>query len=475
MKRLNELTIAEAHRMFNRGDISSVDVTQACLDEIHSLDGSLHAFLDTYAEDALMSAKQADIRRERGDINGQLDGIPIALKDNLLHQGKTVTAGSKILSGYVSVTDATVVRKLKEQGVVILGRTNMDEFAMGSSTERSVYGPTRHPRDPDRVPGGSSGGSAVATAANFCLASLGSDTGGSIRQPASFCGVVGFKPTYGRVSRSGLIAMASSFDQIGPLTRSVEDAAIIFEAIQGQDPLDQTTSDHMLFHPAWRDDLNGVRIGLPRQAWEGGMSNGVRKTVSTAVEVMESAGATVVEINLPYTDEALAAYYILMSCEVSANLARFDGMRYGLRLEDLPLFETYAQTRAEGFGAEVKRRILLGTYALSQGYYDAYYLQAKKVQTLIRHAYETALRDVDVLLMPTTPTTAFKIGEKTVDPLAMYLEDIFTVGANVTGLPAVSVPCGFFEGLPVGMHLIGRPFGEAELLAFARVYEEKAL
>jgi aspartyl-tRNA(Asn)/glutamyl-tRNA(Gln) amidotransferase subunit A len=309
-------------------------------------------------------------------------------------------------------------------------------------------------------------------AADFCIASLGSDTGGSIRQPASFCGVVGLKPTYGRVSRSGVIAMASSLDQIGPFTKTVEDAALMLQALQGQDMMDQTTSNEPPFVPEWKKDLRGVRVGLPRQAWGEGMSKGVREQVLAAVEKMKELGATVTEVDLPYVDEALAVYYVLMPCEVSANLARFDGMRYGVRKEHLPLFETYAKSRAEGIGAEARRRILLGTFALSRGYYDAYYVKAKQVQTLIRRGYDAAFREVDVLLTPTAPTTAFKIGEKTSDPLAMYLEDIFTVGVNVAGLPAISVPCGLSEGLPVGLHLTGRAFDEATLLAIARVYEE---
>jgi len=472
--RLNELTIADARSMMDRGEVSSAEITQACLQEIRSLDGSLHAMLETFETDALEAARQSDIRRSRGERAGLFDGIPLSYKDNILIQGKIASAGSKILSNHVAASDATVTRKLKEQGAIVLGRTNCDEFAMGSSTENSAYGPTKHPRDPDRVPGGSSGGSAVAVAADFCLASLGSDTGGSIRQPAAFCGVVGLKPTYGRVSRSGLIAMASSLDQIGPFTKTVEDAAYMLEAIQGQDTLDQTTSDHAPFTPAWRENLSGIRIGLPRQAWGEGMSTGVREKVMEAVRALEAAGATVTEVDLPYADEALAVYYVLMPCEVSANLSRFDGIRYGMRKEGLSLFETYTKSRAEGFGSEVKRRILLGTYALSRGYYDAYYLQAKKAQTLIRRAYDAALREVDLLLTPTAPTTAWKIGEKTKDPLAMYLEDIFTVGANVAGLPAISVPCGLSEGMPVGLHLTGRAFDEATVLAVARVYEQAA-
>lgn len=472
MKRLNELTIAEARHKLDAGEISSVELTQACLNETRSLNGALNAVLEVFEEDALATANQADDRRSRGERNGVLDGIPLMLKDNIVNQGKHASAGSKILVNYISAADATVTRKLKEQGAVILGRTNCDEFAMGSSTEHSAFGPTKHPRDPDRVPGGSSGGSAVAVAADFCLGAFGSDTGGSIRQPAAMCGIVGLKPTYGRVSRSGLIAMASSFDQIGPMTKTVEDAALLLEATQGQDAMDQTTSDHASFVPDWRENLAGVRVGLPRQAWGGGMTDGVREQVSAAVEQLKRLGATVTEVDLPYTDEALAVYYVLMPCEVSANLARFDGIRYGLRKENVPLFETYAQSRAEGLGSEVRRRILLGTYALSRGYYEAYYVQAKRVQTLIRRAYDAAFREVDVLLTPTAPSTAWRIGEKSKDPLAMYLEDVYTVGVNVAGLPAISVPCGSSEGLPVGMHLIGKAFDEATVLSVARAYEQ---
>ncbi len=464
--------MTEARSELDAGTFSSEELTRACLDEIRSMNGALNAFLEVFEEDAIESARRSDDRRASGDRAGTLDGIPIAFKDNILIQGKRCTAGSKMLENHVAASDATVTRKMKEQGAVILGRTNMDEFAMGSSTEHSAYGPTKHPRDPTRVPGGSSGGSAVAVAAHFCLGALGSDTGGSIRQPAAFCGVVGLKPTYGRVSRSGLIAMASSLDQIGPLAKTVEDAASMLHAIQGNDPLDQTTSREKPFVPARKERLTGVRVGLPRQAWGEGMSSGVRASVFDATKVLEFLGAEIVDVELPYVDEALAVYYVVMPCEVSANMARFDGMRYGVRKEHLPLLETYAQSRSAGLGAEVRRRILLGTYALSRGYYEAYYLQAKKVQTLIRRAYDTAFRDVDILLTPTTADVAFPIGAKTKDPLAMYLEDIFTVGANVAGLPAVSVPCGTSEGLPVGMHLTGRAFDEAGLLAVARVYEE---
>jgi len=468
----NELSITQARAALDRGDLSSVDVTRACLDAIRSRDGAIHAFLDVYEEEALEAARRADDRRANGETFGVLDGIPIALKDNILVQGKRCTAGSKILSTYVAASDATVTRKLLEQGAVILGKTNLDEFAMGSSTEHSAYGPTHHPNDPERVAGGSSGGSAAAVAAHMCLAAVGSDTGGSIRQPASFCGIVGLKPTYGRVSRSGLIAMASSLDQIGPMTKTVEDAALLASVVSGVDRMDQTTVEMPPIDVAWRDSLSGVRIGLPRQAWSvKGMDDGVRAAVESSIGILRALGAEIVDVDLPYADEALAVYYVVMPCEVSANLSRFDGMRYGLRKENVPLFETYAASRSEGFGPETRRRILLGTYALSRGYYDAYYLQAKKVQTLIRRGYESAFQDVDVLLTPTAPTTAWKLGEKSADPLAMYLEDVYTVSANVAGIPAMSIPCGTAAGMPVGMHLSASWMNESLLLAIAGAFE----
>ncbi|MBI5655158.1 Asp-tRNA(Asn)/Glu-tRNA(Gln) amidotransferase subunit GatA [Candidatus Uhrbacteria bacterium] len=470
--KLNELTIAEARKRLDAGDLTSTELTKACIAEIKNQNPTLNAFIEVYEDDALEQALRSDERHSRSECLGALDGVPLGLKDNLLNQGKEVTSGSNILKGHISAYDATAVRKLKGQGAVILGRTNMDEFAMGSSTEHSAYGPTKNPHDLERVPGGSSGGSAVAVAAKMALGALGSDTGGSIRQPAALCGTVGLKPTYGRISRSGLMAMASSLDQIGPFAKTAEDAALILEALQGPDSLDQTTSNHPLFVPEWKKDLSGVRIGLPRQAWGAGMHDEVRSEVMRGVEALKERGAEIKEVDLPYADEALAVYYVVMPCEVSANLARFDGMRYGLRVKDLPLFETYAKSRAKGFGPEARRRILLGTYALSRGYYDAYYLQAKRVQTLIRKAYEQAFTEVDMLVTPTAPNPAFRLGEKTTDPLTMYLEDVFTVGVNVAGLPAVSVPCGKADGMPVGMQLIGRHFDEAGILAAARIFEE---
>jgi aspartyl-tRNA(Asn)/glutamyl-tRNA(Gln) amidotransferase subunit A len=468
-------TLASAADGLASGAFSAEELTRAYVAQANALNIGLNAYLEIWEPEALEEARQSDRRRAAGQTFGVLDGIPLAVKDNVLVQGRRASAGSKILENYVAANDATVTRQLKGAGAVFLGRTNMDEFAMGSSTEHSAYGPTKHPTDPTRVPGGSSGGSACAVAADLCVAALGSDTGGSIRQPAAFCGVVGYKPSYGRVSRSGLIAMASSLDQIGPLTKTVEDAARLAEVIQGQDPLDQTTvaSSSLAFEK--KTDLRGVRVGLPRQAWGDGMTEGVRTHVSRAVEELKRLGADVKEVDLPYTDEALAVYYVLMPCEVSANLSRFDGIRYGHRETGSNLFETYALSRGHGLGAEPRRRVLLGAYALSKGYYDAYYRQARKVRTLIRRAYDAVFQDVDVLVTPTAPSTAFRLGAKTEDPLAMYLEDVFTVGVNVSGVPAVSVPCGSHEGLPVGMQFIGARQQDAALLAVADAYERLAV
>ncbi|MDO8617345.1 MAG: Asp-tRNA(Asn)/Glu-tRNA(Gln) amidotransferase subunit GatA [Candidatus Uhrbacteria bacterium] len=472
-------TIESAGSSLERGEFSSKELTEAYLKQIRGLNGPLNAYLTVFEEDATQAAQRSDERRSRGESLGPLDGIPLAIKDNICVQGTRTTAGSKMLDNYVAVNDATVITKLKNVGAVILGKTNMDEFAMGSSTEHSAYGVTKNPHDLARVPGGSSGGSACAVAADLCVAALGSDTGGSIRQPASFCGLVGLKPTYGRVSRSGLIAMASSFDQIGPLAKTVKDAEILFNAIQGSDKLDQTTVEKRETRKEKRENLHGLRIGLPKQAWGDGMSDGVRTHVMEGVKILEALGAEIKEVDLPYADEALAVYYVLMPCEVSANLARFDGMRYGrreaghsLQLTAYNLFDTYARSRGHGFGPEVRRRIMLGTYALSKGYYDAYYRQARKVRTLIRHAYEAVFREVDILVTPTAPSTAFKIGEKISDPLAMYLEDIFTVGVNVAGVPAISISCGLHEGLPVGMQIIGKIYDDASILNIANAFEK---
>jgi len=471
MRDLLEQTIVSAQKGLEDRAFSSRELTEAYLKQVRGLNGNLNAYLTVCEEEALDMADASDARREKTKALGPLDGVSIALKDNMLCAGVPATAGSKILEEYRAPYDGTVVKKVKDAGAVILGKTNMDEFAMGSSTEHSAYGVTKNPRDFERVPGGSSGGSACAVAADMCVAALGSDTGGSIRQPAALTGIVGFKPTYGRVSRYGLIAMASSLDQIGPMTKTVEDAAILFNEIFGHDTHDQTTIEAQSFEWKPRTDLKGVRIGLPRQAWGEGMTDGVREHVTQGVEILKALGATVVDVDLPYIDEALAVYYVLMPCEVSANLARFDGIRYGLRERVDTLLDTYAQTRAKGLGEEVRRRVLLGTFALSKGYYDAYYRQARKVQTLIKRAYAKAFESVDLLVTPTAPSVAFKIGEKLADPLAMYAEDVYTVGVNVAGLPAVSVPCGDHEGLPVGMQFIGRHLEDADVLAAAYAFE----
>ena len=469
---LFEKTIVTAAEGLASGTFSSLELTQAYLDQVRGQNLTLNAYLTVLEEESLSQARKSDERRREGKTLGVLDGVPLAIKDNILIQGERCTAGSKILDKYIATNDATVIRRLKAAGAVFLGKTNMDEFAMGSSTEHSAYGPTKHPRDHACVPGGSSGGSACAVAADMCVAALGTDTGGSIRQPAALCGVVGFKPSYGRVSRSGVIAMASSLDQVGPLAKTVKDAAILVRAMQGQDTLDQTTAQTQPLEPRFPAELKGVRIGLPRQAWGEGMSDGVREHMTEALGVLRTLGAEIVDVDLPYADEALAVYYVLMPCEVSANLARFDGIRYGLRERAETLLQTYGRSRAHGFGEEVRRRVMLGTFALSKGYYDAYYRQARKVRTMIAHAYDQVFHEVDVIVTPTTPSTAFRIGEKINDPLAMYIEDVFTVGVNVAGLPGLSVPCGDHAGMPVGMQIIGKRFDDAGVLDAGHAYEQ---
>ncbi len=466
-------SIVQAADGLKAGEFTSVDLTNAYLQQIRGLDITLHAYLDVLDGAALLAASQSDERRAAGKSRGVLDGVPIAIKDNILIAGHRATAGSRILENYTATYDATVITKLRDAGAVFIGKTNMDEFAMGSSTEHSAFGPSKNPHDVECVPGGSSGGSAAAVAGDMCVAALGSDTGGSIRQPAAFCGIVGFKPSYGRVSRDGLMAMASSLDQIGPMTKTVEDAAILFKAIMGKDPHDQTTADGGPVETNLPTRLDGVRIGVPTQAWKGdGMTSGVRAQTENGLAVLKALGATLVDIDLPYADEALAVYYVLMPCEVSANLARFDGIRYGHREAAETLIETYEKSRGMGLGEEVRRRVMLGAYALSKGYYDAYYRQARKVQTLIRRAYREAFTKVDLIVTPTTPSVAFRFGEKLSDPLAMYLEDVFTVGANVAGIPAVSIPCGLDDGMPVGLQLLGPHMGDAAVLDAAHAFEQ---
>lgn len=474
---LNTLTIAEARDGIMKKEFSPQELFFACREAIQRQNPALNAYLDVY--DDVYDAVPDEKTKKHTDTLPGLYGIPLAVKDNILIRGRRATAGSNILKNYTAPYDATVIKRLRERGALFLGKTNLDEFAMGSSTEHSAFGPTRNPHDTARVAGGSSGGSAAAVAGHLCLGALGSDTGGSIRQPASFCGVVGMKPTYGRVSRFGLIAMASSLDQIGPIAKTVEDAHILYAAIAGKDPLDATTADP---HPAQnrkQNEIKNLRIGIPKEHFGRGLDAMVEKTIKNVIEKAERAGAHIKEISLPHSEYALPTYYIIMPSEVSSNLARFDGIRYGTAAKTAKtktLEESYAETRAAGFGQEVKRRILLGTYTLSAGYYDAYYVKAQKVRRLIRRDFEAAFRDVDVILGPTTPTPAFPVGDKKAeDPIEMYLSDIYTVSINLAGLPSLSLPAGAVqkEGatLPVGVQLTGPWFDEERLFGIAKNIE----
>jgi len=455
-------------------EVSPEALLESALERIRALDGKLHAFLRLTEGEARAAAKAASQRRER---IGPLDGVPIALKDIFCMEGVETTAGSRILKGYLPPYDATVVRKLKQAGAVIVGKLNMDEFAMGSSTENSAFGPTRNPWDLERTPGGSSGGSAAAVAARMVPGTLGTDTGGSIRQPAALVGCAGMKPTYGRVSRFGVIAFASSLDQVGAFAQDVRGVALLLSAIAGHDPDDQTSSTRPVpdYAASLARGVRGLRIGVPAEYFGEGLQPEIDKAVRAGIEVLRSEGCEVKPISLPNSPHAIAAYYIVATAEASSNLARYDGVRYGHRARSTQLLEMYERTRAEGFGAEVKRRIMLGTYALSAGYYDAYYLRAQKVRALIRRDFDTAFATVDAVVCPTSPTTAFRLGEKVDDPLAMYLNDIYTVPVNLAGLPGISVPCGFDnKRLPIGMQLIGKPFDEETLLRLAHAYEQRA-
>ncbi|MFA6603408.1 MAG: Asp-tRNA(Asn)/Glu-tRNA(Gln) amidotransferase subunit GatA [Patescibacteria group bacterium] len=475
MKRPELSSAADLAARLKERKISSTEAVRACLEIAEAGQKTTNAYITLCSEDALAAAAESDKRFAQGAPLSGLDGIPVAIKDNILVAGQRATAGSAILKDYAAAYDATVIGKLKAAGAVIIGKTNMDEFAMGSSTESSHFGPTRNPRALGKIPGGSSGGSAAAVAEGSALLALGSDTGGSIRQPAAMCGVVGLKPTYGRVSRYGLMAMASSLDQIGPFANTVADAALLLAAIEGRDPHDSTSvvlKPEALLPPEITADVKGLKIGLPKEYFVSGMDPEVESAVRKAIEVLKERGAEIREVSLPHADYALAVYYILMPCEVSANLARFDGMRYGLRAAGPTLEETYRATRGQGFGQEVRRRIMFGTYALSSGYYDAYYLRAQKVRQLILRDFEKVFAEVDCLLTPTSPIPAWDLGAKTDDPLSMYLADVYTVSVNVAGLPAVSVPCGnTAAGLPVGLQIIGRHFDEATVLRAARAYE----
>lgn len=466
------LTIKQAAGLLQAKECSSVDLVKRSLDAINQRNGELNALLEI-SSTVLADAKRIDDRRANGEDLGPLAGIPLVTKDNMLIQGWKASAGSRMLENHVSAYDATVVGRLRKAGMVFVGRANMDEFAMGSSTESSHWGPTKNPWDTARVPGGSSGGSATAVAAGFAPCALGSDTGGSIRQPASLCGIVGLKPTYGRVSRYGLIALASSLDQIGPFTRTVEDAALVMQAMEGKDDRDATTAEDFetAIPELMQKDIRGLRIGLPKEYFVDGMDERVRLAVTEAVRLFESAGALVTEISLPHAEFALAVYYIIMPAEASSNLGRFDGVRYGYSSSGNSLIESYERTRGEGFGKEAQRRIMLGAYTLSAGYYDAYYRKALQVRALIRQDFDRAYKDVDVIVTPTSPSVAWKLGEKFNDPLTMYLSDIYTISANLAGVPALSLPCGFVDGLPVGLQLMGRHFDEASLYRLGMYYQ----
>jgi len=467
-----KLSVKQLRGGLDKKEFSAVQLTEFYLRQAEEKNSDLNACLELFNESALAQAKKADEKISAGET-GELLGIPVILKDNILYEGHVASAASKILEKHVARSDSGVVDKLKKAGAVILGRSNMDEFAMGSSTENSAFGPTKNPHDLERVPGGSSGGSTAAVAADFAPLALGSDTGGSIRQPAAFCGVVGLKPTYGAVSRSGLIAMASSLDQIGPIAKSVEDVEVLFNAIRGRDDYDNTSRDSSVD----AKEVKSLKIGIPKEYFAEGVSEEVRKAVNDVIDFYKAEGFEVKEVSLPNTKYALSAYYIIMPAEVSSNLSRFDGMRYsgdvfpireGIKLEDV-----YKKTKSTGFGAETKRRVILGTFVLSSGYYDAYYKKALEVKEYMKDDFDAVFSDVDVLITPTTPTTAFKIGEKADDPMEMYLSDILTIPANLAGIPAISVPVKGAEGLPIGFQIMGRRFEEQNIINLAKFYESK--
>ncbi len=467
-------TVAELSRDLAEGEFSSVELTQEYLRRIGQLNDHLNAYITVTAEEALVQAHAADQARARGEA-GPLTGIPLAHKDIFCVRDVRTTCGSRMLGNFIAPYDAGIVERLAAAGTVMLGKTNMDEFAMGSSNETSFFGAVRNPWDTERVPGGSSGGSAAAVAAGLCAMASGSDTGGSIRQPAAFCGITGLKPSYGRISRWGMIAFASSLDQAGSLTRTAEDAALMLNAMAGQDPRDSTSIDLTApdFTATLGDSLQGLRIGVPRQHFAKGLSPDVEQAMQQALKVLEELGATLVDIDLPNNHLSVSAYYVIAPAEASANLSRFDGVRFGYRCDNpLNLEDMYKRSRSEGFGEEVQRRILVGTYALSAGYYDAYYIKAQKIRRLIRQDFATAFQDVDVIIGPTTPHTAFRIGEKNDDPVTMYLEDIYTIAVNLAGLPGISIPAGLSQGLPVGMQIVARDFDEARLLNVAHQFQQ---
>ncbi len=471
---LYKLTIHEAGKLLRQRKISSVELTQAHLERIRAVEPKVKAFTLVTDDLAIQQAKEADRRIASGEQITPLTGIPIAIKDLICTKGIRTTCSSRMLENFIPPYDATVMKRLNEAGIVMVGKTNMDEFAMGSSTEHSAFYPTHNPWDLERAPGGSSGGSAAAVAAGMAMGAYGSDTGGSIRQPGSLCNVVGLKPTYGRVSRFGLVAFASSLDQIGPFARDARDAALLLQGIAGADPLDSTSSPHTPqdYHAALTGNIKGMRIGVPEEYWVEGMQPGVIKAVRDSIERLRELGAEISEVSLPHTKYGIAAYYIIAPAEASANLARYDGVKYGYSYRDTnDMWEAMEKTRQFGFGAEVKRRIMLGTYALSAGYYEAYYKRAEKVRTLIAGDFEKAFERFDALVSPASPTVAFKIGEIS-DPYQMYLQDVFTIPANLSGICGVSIPGGFSDGLPVGLQLLGKPFAEDVILRVADAFEQ---
>jgi aspartyl-tRNA(Asn)/glutamyl-tRNA(Gln) amidotransferase subunit A len=472
---LFDLKVAELHERLHKKEISVTDLVDASYKRIHQVEDKVQAFLTLDEENARAKAKQFDARLGNDDSKGLLFGMPIGIKDNIVTKNLRTTCASKILENFNPIYDATVMQHLQNADTITIGKLNMDEFAMGSSTENSGYQKTKNPWNLETVPGGSSGGSAASVAAGEVLFSLGSDTGGSIRQPAAYCGVVGLKPTYGRVSRFGLVAFASSLDQIGPITRSVEDNAYLLQAISGLDPMDSTSANIAVpnFVSALTGDVKGLKIAVPKEYLGKGVTEEVRQSVLDSLKVLEKLGTTWEEVSLPHSKYALATYYLLSSSEASANLARFDGVRYGYRTPEAKnLIDMYKKTRAEGFGEEVKRRIMLGTFALSSGYYDAYYKKAQKVRTLIKQDFEQVFEKFDVIVGPTTPTPAFKIGEKTDDPLTMYANDILTIPVNLAGVPGISVPCGFSNGLPLGLQIIGKHYDERTVYRVAHAFEQ---
>ena len=474
---LHQLTIHELQELIKNGEVSSTQITRSVFSRIDEVEERVHSYIRLMKDEALAAAARADEDIKKGNIR-PLTGIPVALKDIVCIKGIPTTCGSNILHNFVPPYDATVVEKLSAAGAVFVGKANMDEFAMGSSTETSFFGPTRNPWDLERIPGGSSGGSATAVAADECIASIGSDTGGSIRQPAALCGVVGMKPTYGRVSRFGLIAFASSLDQIGPFTKDVEDCAIMMNVLAGFDPRESTSVKMEV--PDYRQfighDISGWKVGIPKEYFVEGIDPEVSTAINRAIDVVKKCGGQCIDISLPHTQYSVAVYYIIAPAEASSNLARYDGVKYGFRASGVrDLMDMYRKTRMEGFGEEVKRRIMIGTYALSAGYYDAYYGKASQVRALIRRDFDEAFRECDIILTPTTPTPAFKIGEKTDDPLQMYLSDIFTISTNLAGIPGISVPCGFTAaGLPIGVQFLAGHFEEGKLLQIASAFERNA-